>query len=128
MRLILNGQQAFGKATLEAILNKGEDEIVGVFCAPLRLGARGVSPGRPRGIHTFLSIPWLVALTAFCFSFRTRTPRWVFSSQKRIHNFQKPERWKKTIDTNESPSPNSPKSHHLYSFTTCFEAHLPNPN
>ena len=29
MRLILNGQQAFGKATLEKILEKGEDEIVG---------------------------------------------------------------------------------------------------
>ena len=38
MRLILNGQQAFGKATLEAILEKGEDEIVGVFCAPDKEG------------------------------------------------------------------------------------------
>lgn len=43
MRLILNGQQAFGKATLEAILNKGEDEIVGVFCAPDKEG-RPVDP------------------------------------------------------------------------------------
>ena len=38
MRLILNGQQAFGKATLEKILEKGEDEIVGVFCAPDKEG------------------------------------------------------------------------------------------
>ncbi len=38
MRLILNGQQAFGKATLEALLEKGEDEIVGVFCAPDKEG------------------------------------------------------------------------------------------
>ena len=33
MRLIVNGQQAFGKAVLEALLDRGE-EIVGVFCAP----------------------------------------------------------------------------------------------
>lgn len=38
MRLIVNGQQAFGKSTLEAILAKGEDEIVGVFCAPDKEG------------------------------------------------------------------------------------------
>lgn len=38
MRLILNGQQAFGKATLEAILEKGVDEVVGVFCAPDKEG------------------------------------------------------------------------------------------
>lgn len=34
MRLIVNGQQAFGKAVLEAILDKGEDEVAAVFCAP----------------------------------------------------------------------------------------------
>jgi methionyl-tRNA formyltransferase len=33
MRIILNGQQAFGKAVLEALLDRGED-VVGVFCAP----------------------------------------------------------------------------------------------
>ena len=34
MRIILNGQQAFGKAALEKILAAGKDEIVGVFTAP----------------------------------------------------------------------------------------------
>lgn len=38
MRLIVNGQQAFGKAVLEAILEKGDDEIVGVYCAPDKEG------------------------------------------------------------------------------------------
>ncbi len=37
MRLIVNGQQAFGKAVLEALLDRGE-EIVGVFCAPDKEG------------------------------------------------------------------------------------------
>ena len=31
MRIILNGQQAFGKAALEKILEAGKDEVVGVF-------------------------------------------------------------------------------------------------
>lgn len=34
MKLILNGQQAFGKAALEKILQAGTDEVVGVFTAP----------------------------------------------------------------------------------------------
>jgi len=34
MRMIIMGQQAFGKAALEAILNKGEDEVVALYCAP----------------------------------------------------------------------------------------------
>ncbi len=34
MRIILNGQQAFGKAALEKILEAGKDEVVGVFTAP----------------------------------------------------------------------------------------------
>lgn len=38
MRLILNGQQAFGKAALEKILEAGKDEIVGVFTAPDKEG------------------------------------------------------------------------------------------
>lgn len=43
MRIIVNGQQAFGKATLEAILDKGEDEVVAVYCAPDKEG-RPVDP------------------------------------------------------------------------------------
>ena len=37
MRLVVHGQQAFGKAVLERLL-AGEDEVVGVFCAPDREG------------------------------------------------------------------------------------------
>ncbi len=34
MRLIVMGQQAFGKSALEAILDKGVDDVVAVYCAP----------------------------------------------------------------------------------------------
>ena len=34
MRIIVNGQQAFGKACLEAIIDKGVDEVVAVYTAP----------------------------------------------------------------------------------------------
>ncbi len=37
MRIIVNGQQAFGKAVLEALLDRG-DEVVAVYCAPDREG------------------------------------------------------------------------------------------
>ncbi len=37
MRIIVNGQQAFGKAVLEALLDRG-DEVVAVFCAPDKEG------------------------------------------------------------------------------------------
>lgn len=39
MRIVVHGQQAFGKAVLEALLQRGE-EVVGVFCAPDVPGAR----------------------------------------------------------------------------------------
>ncbi len=42
MRIIVNGQQAFGKACLEAMLERGDD-IVAVFCAPDKDG-RPVDP------------------------------------------------------------------------------------
>ena len=38
MRIIVNGQQAFGKATLEKILELGTDEVVAVFTAPDKEG------------------------------------------------------------------------------------------
>jgi methionyl-tRNA formyltransferase len=40
MRIVVHGQQAFGKAVLEALLARGET-IVGVFCAPDK---KGVDP------------------------------------------------------------------------------------
>ena len=39
MRIVIVGQQAFGKAVLEAFLKRG-DEVAGVFAAPERPGAR----------------------------------------------------------------------------------------
>ncbi len=38
MRLIVHGQQAYGQAVLEAILDKGVDEVVAVYCAPDKEG------------------------------------------------------------------------------------------
>ena len=38
MRIIINGQQAFGKACLEAILAAGIDQVVAVYTAPDRAG------------------------------------------------------------------------------------------
>ncbi len=38
MRIVIHGQQAFGKAVLEKLLDRDE-EIVGVFCAPGKEGA-----------------------------------------------------------------------------------------
>ncbi|MGH6946434.1 MAG: methionyl-tRNA formyltransferase [Kiloniellales bacterium] len=43
MRIVFNGQQAFGKAVLEEILKQGKDEVVAVYCAPDREG-RPVDP------------------------------------------------------------------------------------
>ena len=40
MRLIVMGQQAFGKAALEKLLADGKDEVVAVYCAPDRKGGR----------------------------------------------------------------------------------------
>ena len=34
MRIVINGQQAFGKACLDAIMEKGVDEVVAVYTAP----------------------------------------------------------------------------------------------
>ena len=39
MRIVVHGQQAFGKSVLEKLLDKGED-VVGVFCAPGKEGGR----------------------------------------------------------------------------------------
>jgi len=33
MRIVVHGQQAFGKSVLEALLERGES-VVGVYCAP----------------------------------------------------------------------------------------------
>ena len=39
MRIIINGQQAFGKSVLDALLERGTD-VVGVYCAPEKEGQR----------------------------------------------------------------------------------------
>ena len=33
MRIVVHGQQAFGKSVLEALLERGED-VIAVYCAP----------------------------------------------------------------------------------------------
>ena len=43
MRLIVNGQQAFGRAALEKIIEAGKDEVVGVYTSPDKEG-RPVDP------------------------------------------------------------------------------------
>ena len=43
MKLIVMGQQAFGKAALEKILESGKDEVVAVYCAPEKEG-RPIDP------------------------------------------------------------------------------------
>ena len=42
MRIIVNGQQGFGKACLEAMLDRGDD-VVAVYCAPDKEGKPVVS-------------------------------------------------------------------------------------
>ena len=39
MRIVVHGQQAFGKAVLEALLKRGEN-IVAVYVAPTKPGAK----------------------------------------------------------------------------------------
>ncbi len=55
MRILVNGQQAFGKAVLEALLERG-DEVVGVYCGPDKEG-RPVDPlkdfAAARGLPVF---------------------------------------------------------------------------
>jgi methionyl-tRNA formyltransferase len=40
MRIVVHGQQAFGKAVLEALLKRGGDEVVAVYVAPEKPGAK----------------------------------------------------------------------------------------
>ena len=39
MRIAVNGQQAFGKAVLDALVERGED-VIAVYCAPDKEGAK----------------------------------------------------------------------------------------
>ena len=54
MRIIVNGQQAFGKAVLEALLERGE-EVVAVYCAPDRQG-RPVDPMKEVALEHGLTV------------------------------------------------------------------------
>ncbi len=52
MRIVIVGQQAFGKAVLEAFAARG-DEVAGVFAAPEKPGARPdplVAAAQERGV------------------------------------------------------------------------------
>lgn len=54
MRILIHGQQAFGKAVLERLL-AGPDEVVGVFCAPDREG-RPVDPLKEAALERGLPV------------------------------------------------------------------------
>jgi methionyl-tRNA formyltransferase len=54
VRLIIHGQQAFGKAVLEGLLDRNE-EIVGVYCAP-DVSARRLDPLKELAINVGLPI------------------------------------------------------------------------
>ncbi len=54
MRIVVNGQQAFGKAVLEALLDRGE-EVVAVYCAPDKEG-RPVDPLKEAALARGLSV------------------------------------------------------------------------
>ncbi len=55
MRLIVHGQQAYGKSVLEAILDKGVDEVVAVYCAPDKEG-RPLDPIKEYALEQGLEI------------------------------------------------------------------------
>ena len=54
MRLIVMGQQAFGKGVLEALLERGED-VVAVYCAPDKEG-RPVDPLKEAALEKGLPV------------------------------------------------------------------------
>ena len=45
MRIVVHGQQAFGKAVLEALIKRGEN-VVAVYVAPEKEGAKADVPLR----------------------------------------------------------------------------------
>ena len=55
MRLIVMGQQAFGKAALEKLLEVGKDEVVAVYCAPDREG-RPVDPLKEAALEAGIQV------------------------------------------------------------------------
>lgn len=54
MRIILNGQQAFGKACLEALVERGDD-VVAVYCAPDKEG-KPIDPVKEYALEKGLNI------------------------------------------------------------------------
>ena len=54
MKLVIHGQQAFGKSVLEKLLERGDD-VVGVFCAPDNEG-RPVDPLKALALETGLTV------------------------------------------------------------------------
>src|SRR5690606_31557194 len=61
MRIVIIGQQDFGKATLEAFLARG-DEVAAVFCAPEKEGARP-DPLKTAALEKGLKVYQFPALT-----------------------------------------------------------------
>src|SRR3569833_2000930 len=55
MRIVVHGQQAFGKAVLEALLKRGEN-VIAVFVAPEKPGAKA-APLKDAAIAAGLPVP-----------------------------------------------------------------------
>ena len=55
MRIVVHGQQAFGKAVLEALIKRGEN-VVGVYVAPEKEGAKA-DPLKEAAIAAKLPVP-----------------------------------------------------------------------
>ena len=55
MRLIVMGQQAFGKAALEKLLEVGKDDVVAVYCAPDKEG-RPVDPLKEAALEAGIQV------------------------------------------------------------------------
>ncbi len=55
MRLLVMGQQVFGKAALDRLLNDGTDEVVAVYCAPDREG-RPVDPLKEAALEAGITV------------------------------------------------------------------------
>ena len=65
MRIVIHGQQAFGKAVLDALLERGE-EVVGVFCAPDKAG-RPLDPIKEFALEKGLPVYQLASSVAHFF-------------------------------------------------------------
>jgi methionyl-tRNA formyltransferase len=74
MRIVVHGQQAFGKSVLEALLQRGED-VVAVYCAPDKEG-RPIDPIKELALERNLTVfqPSSYSDDSVCDELRTLSP------------------------------------------------------